>query len=130
LKTASDANTEQFKHDSGVLIQRLKRDHGGCLSALACLYYLTREYLQRLQVEHGKDMRPIIDILTQSMGYWSIANGYTRAQCQAALDDVEQTMLTTAHLAVCSRDIPDNISLNHLIQLASKKATRASLRGR
>jgi hypothetical protein len=65
LKTASDANTEQFKHDSGVLIQRLKRDHGGCLSALACLYYLAREYLQRVQVEHGKNMRPIIDILTQ-----------------------------------------------------------------
>lgn len=121
---------EQFKHDSGVLIQRLKRDHGGCLSALACLYYLTREYLQRVQLEHGKDMRPIIDILTQSMGYWSIANGYTRAQCQAALDDVEQTMLTATHLVACSRDIPDNISLNHLILIASKKATRASLRGR
>ena len=104
--------------------------HGGCITTPASLYYLSHEYLNRLGQRHNTDMRPSIDILTQSMGYWSIANGYTRAQCQAALDDVEQTMLTATHLAACSRDIPDNISLNNLIQLASKKATRASLRGR
>lgn len=96
---------EQFIEDTKTLARKLTQQHGGGITTLASLYYLSREYLERFGQQHDTDMQPFIDTLTQAMGYWSIANGFTRQQCADALADVERTMLTARYLAALTDDL-------------------------
>jgi hypothetical protein len=103
--TSRQRTVEQFIQDTKTLARKLTHKHGGCITTLATLYYLSHEYLDRLGQQHNTDMRPFIAVLTQAMGYWSIANGFTRQQCSDALANVERTMLTARHLAALTDDL-------------------------
>lgn len=122
---------ELFNHDTKILSEKLTQNHGSKLSSLACLSYLAHDYLHRVQQEHGNDMAPILSVLTQAMTYWSVAIGYTRAQYQAAIDELEQTMTTAAHLAACTPGIASGSMPDHTTTTTtSKKAAGATMRGR
>jgi len=114
-----------FNHDTKILSEKMTQKHGSQLSSLACLSYLSHDYLRRVQREHGDGITAICAVLTQAMRYWSVAIGYTPEQYQDALADIEQTMQTTAYLAACTQDIRDKSTA-----AGSKKTTRASLRCR
>ena len=122
---------DNFNQDTETLAEKLKLDHGKSLTSQACLHYLTRDYLQRVQREHKKDMTPIIGVLSQAMGYWAIATGHTQNQYQAAIDELEQTMTTAAHLAACTPGIASGSMPDHTTTTTtSKKAAGATMRGR
>ncbi len=63
------------------------------------MYYLARDYLARLATHHGRDMQPLIDILTHAMVCLGADHGMSKAQCCKALAAVERTMITAGHLA-------------------------------